>query len=582
MTQGHLGGDPLEQVVATALNQLATGVPPLQIERTQIDLKEEPGRRDRRGAVTAGAPRNEEAAKYLAGEMACMANTPGGGAIILGVADDGTRIGTELEEGWLRHRIWQLTQQSLTVAIRPEVINGVRLLVLTTPEALAPVTYGGKLLWRVDANCVEVDPVAWQAQSLQRIGYDWSAAPSGHTLDDVRPTAIELARRYLHDRDTEPSSDLAGSQDRDLLTRLGLLDSQGRLTNAGSLLFVETPFVAIDYMRREAPGGDSTERIESTAPLVEQVWEVERAGRVANRTTHVGDGFTVRQIRAIPERAYREAVVNAITHRDWLSPHPTVVEHVADTLVVVSPGGFIGGVTPDNAITHPAVPRYRSLAQALATLGLAERQGVGIDRMVAEMLAIGRPAPVISEVDGPYVRVTLVGGAPDETMVGFVASLEPPTSANVDTLLLIEQLCSHGWTDAAQAGPRLQRPADEAAHAIDRLLETRASGEPVILEVKGVPADHPPAYRLAENARRSLARCLTPLATPDGRDVMFVKWAAARGRISSTEAADLADITVGYANRRLSALARDGDLSPSRENGTGRGFHYVPTRTEHQ
>lgn len=576
VTQGHLGGDPLEQVVVTALSQLATGVVPSQIERTQIDLKEEPGRRERQGSVTAGATRNEEAAKYLAGEMACMANTPGGGAIILGVADDGTRIGTDLEEGWLRHRIWQLTQQSLTVAIRPAVIDGVRLLVLTTPEALAPVTYGGKLLWRVDANCVEIDPVAWQAQSLQRIGYDWSAAPSGHTLNDARPAAIELARRYLRDRDIEPSSDLAGSQDRDLLTRLDLLDSQGRLTNAGSLLFVETPFVGIDYMRREASGGDSIERIESTGPLVEQVWEVERAGRVANRITHVGDGFSHRQIRAIPERAFREAVVNAITHRDWLTPHPTVVEHVGDTLVVTSPGGFIGGVTPDNAITHPAVPRYRGLAQALATLGLAERQGVGIDRMVAEMLAIGRPAPVISQVDGPYVRVTLFGGTPDEAMVGFVASLEPPNSANVDTLLLLDQLCSQGWTDASQAGPRLQRHAGEAAQAIIQLLEARAAGEPVIVEVKGVPADHSAAYRLADSVRRSLAHRSTPLDTTRGRDAMFVRWASARGRISSTEAADLAAITPSYANRRLSALARDGDLNPSRENGTGRGFHYVP------
>ena len=576
MTLGHLGGDPLEQIIAAALNQLAAGVPPSEIERTQVDLKEEPGRRARRGSVIAGDARNEEAASYLAGEMACMANTPGGGAIILGVADDGVIIGTELDIGWLRHRIWELTQRHLTVAVRPEVVNGSRLLVLTAPEALAPVSYGGKLRWRVGTNCVEIDPVTWRAQSLQRSGYDWSAEQSGHLLADVRPAAIDIARRFLRDRDTEASKDLADTSDHDLLTRLELLDAEGRLTIAGSLLFVETPFVGIDYMRREMPGGDSVERVESTGPLMEQVWEVERAGRVANRTTHVASGFVHRQIRAIPERAYREVIVNGVTHRDWLAPYPTVVEHVGDMLVVTSPGGFIGGVTPDNAITHPAVPRYRSLAQALATLGLAERQGVGIDRMVTEMLAIGRPAPVISEIEGPYVRITLLGGAPDAAVVKFVSALEPPTAANVDTLLLLEQLCGQGWTDAARASPLLQRHPDEAAQAISQLLQARVDNEPVSVEVKGVPADRAAAFRLSNASRERLAHRLQPLSTPAGRDAMFVSWVRARGRISSTEAADLADITPGYANQRLTALAREGEISPSRESRTGRGFHYVP------
>ena len=48
-------------------------------------------------------------------------------------------------------------------------------------------------------------------------------------------------------------------------------------------------------------------------------------------------------------------------------------------LTVTSPGGFIGGITPANIITHPAVPRYRSLAEAMATLRLGEREGIGVD-----------------------------------------------------------------------------------------------------------------------------------------------------------------------------------------------------------
>ena len=99
-----------------------------------------------------------------------MANTPGGGALIVGVADDGARIGTRLDAGWLRHRIWELTSQKLTVAVRAEYLDGRRILVLTCIEALEPIRYRGRLKWRVGANCVEVDPVVWQSRMLERIG----------------------------------------------------------------------------------------------------------------------------------------------------------------------------------------------------------------------------------------------------------------------------------------------------------------------------------------------------------------------------------------------------------------------------
>src|SRR5699024_4649715 len=134
--------------------------------------------------------------------------------------------------------------------------------------------------------------------------------------------------------------------------------------------------------------------------------------------------------------AVREAIVNGVTHRDWLSPLPTTVEHTGDTLTVTSPGGFIGGIGPTNIITHPAVARYQSLAEAMASLRLAEREGVGVDRMVRDMLASGHPEPDISEIPGPYVRVVLVGGDPEVEVLGLLTHLEPTTRSDVDALLL--------------------------------------------------------------------------------------------------------------------------------------------------
>ena len=225
MTSEALGRNPLETLVEQVLRRLSEDEPPNRIEVERVDVKEEPGRRGAGGTVSPGNRESEQAARYLAEEMACMANTPGGGALIVGVADDGARIGTGLDADWLRHRIWELTSSKLTIAARAADLAGCRILILTCVEALDPVRYRGRLKWRVGANCVDVDPVVWRSRMLERIGFDWSDQPSGRTLNDVSPTACEVARHYLRASDGDDSGvDLANATDADLLRRLNLVN----------------------------------------------------------------------------------------------------------------------------------------------------------------------------------------------------------------------------------------------------------------------------------------------------------------------------------------------------------------------
>ena len=581
MVSRFLGPDPLEEQIEETFALLEQGRAPRCVETSRVDIKEEPGRRGSEGRVLPGHHENQEAARYLAGEMACMANTAGGGAIILGVADDGIRIGTRLEPEWLRYRIWELTERKLTVAVRVAELDSCRLLVLSTHEAIEPIRYQGRIRWRVDDNCVEIDPTTWHNRRLHSLGYDWSAQPSGHTLADISPIAVEIARRYLRRSNHREATDLADTSDEDLLRRLNVVDGSGHLTNAGSLLFVATPDIGIDYIRRDVPGGDSTNRVRGMGPLLGQIADVEQASADANRTRHVPLGFVVRRIRSIPSLVIREAIVNGVVHRDWHSPQPTTVEHIGDQMTVTSPGGFIGGVSVTNIITHPAVPRYRSLAEAMAALRLAEREGIGVDRMIRDMLAIGRPAPEFYEVRGPYVRVSLAGGEPDPEMISFLDATEPKAShENVDLLLIVECLISRGWIDARSAAPVLQRSVTESGAALNRVEAVTSNGSPIIARVHGVPPDHPPAYRLSEHCRNVLAHCLEPNQAPDRRETIILDWARSRGRVSSTEVADLTGLTVVYAGKLLASLADNGLLAGSRPKRIGRGFHYLPLHPE--
>lgn len=582
MTFAFLGPDPLTQQVEQLLRRLATGERPADIESRQIDCKEEPGRRDASGALLEGSAENDEAARFLTDELACLANTPGGGAIVLGVADDGQRIGTNLDPEWLRHRIYELTSRRLTIDAQPVDLDGTRLLVLSTRDAIEPIAHtNGRVYWRVDDNCVEVDPTTWHAGRLHRTGVDWSALPSGHTVASVSPTAVEVARRFLGeaaDAGDEHAAELGAATDHDLLRRLNVVtDTDGTLTNAGSLLFVGTPDHGIDYIRRDTPGADSTNRVRSRRALLEQVHDTDQAIRTANRVLHSGQGLAQGQLRAIPARAAREAMVNGVTHRDWLTTQPTTIEHTGDTLTVTSPGGLPGDVRPDNIITHPSSPRYKSLAEAMAALRLAEREGIGVDRMIADMLALGRPEPEITETTGPSVRVSLFGGEPDPEVIGLLTNLEPGHAAtDLDVVLLINHLSHHHFVDVGTAQPVLQRPPGETEAAFARALSTNFAGAPVLVPLNGVPDGHDAAYRLSDAARSQLDSRTSRLDAPPVRSQIILAWARHRGRVSSTEVADLLGLSVVRAGQILTALEEDGELAPGKQVKAGRGFFYTP------
>jgi ATP-dependent DNA helicase RecG len=533
--------------------------------------------------IGPSVPHSEAAAKALAVEAACMANTDLGGALIVGVADDGTLIGTELDVEWLRRRIYDLTQQRLTVVVNQTTIGPVRLLVLRCPEAVEPVRMNNRITWRVGDACVEVDASTWHDRRMRRVGYDWSAQATGLRPDAVRVAAVERARDFLRASGEDRSIELADLPTADLLSRLNVVTAEGLLTNAGAIVFVGRPQdAALDYIRREVAGGDSTNRVRLVGRgLVEELYEVEQAVRAANPTRHLPDGLVIGQVRQLPDPAVREGVVNGCAHRDWAQPDPTVVEHVGATLVVTSPGGFVGGVTPQNIITHPSQTRNRALVELLAALRVAEREGVGVDRMVREMVRSGNPPPDIAETAGPRVRTALVGDVVDAGWMRWLARLRPSgRRVDLNTLLLLRQLVDRWWIDVRSMAPVIQRSEPECVSAITALGRAHLDSTPVLEPVVGVPPGAPDAWRLGDRARQALAEADAATGhrrQPVTRPQVALGWARARGRISSTELASVVGAQATNVGSVLKALERDGLLAPGRPGRRGPGFFYVPT-----
>lgn len=574
----RFGPDPVVAEVNRVLELLVQGVWVDQ-ESILVDLKEEAGRRDKQGNLLPGIAQNDAAADQVSDEAACMANTPGGGALILGVGDNGELIGTALDEEWLRHRVYQRTSRALTIQVDPVELRDVRLLVITAPQAVEPIRRHGRVSWRVDSHCVEVDPATWHEKRLIRTNFDWSAQPSDVPAAQARAASVEVARRYLRESGEAHAVELAGQSTPELLRRLNVVTGDGFLTNAGVIAFAGRGQPGLDYIRRDAAGGDSRQRVHGgSRGLLEEVQDVLTHIAANNAVVHLPRGISVGQLRDVPELAVREAVVNGLAHREWGLPLPTTVEHVGRTLRITSPGGFFGGVNPGNIITHPSQSRNRSLTELFAAIRVAEREGVGVDRMVREMLRVGHHPPAIAELDGPFVRVSLVGDAADISWMRWLGSMVPEGLVeDLNSLLLLRSLVDESWLDVGAAAPVLQLNSAETQGAINRLAVAEIDGNPVLSLVPGVPDSEPAAWALTSESRAALQAqdetARRSRAWPS-RERVARSYARNRGRISTTELGGIVGASPTNVGGVLKDLVDDGYLVPSRPNRRGPRFYY--------
>lgn len=564
--------------LAALLEGLNSGKAPADLERRHVDVKEEAGRRGRHGVLTAGPAELEQVARQLHPELACMANTPGGGAIVLGVADDGSRSGATVDTEQLRHRIYELSGRQLTARVVEErLTDGTRVLVLEVPPALEPVRVNDKINWRVADNCVEVDAATWFGKMGRPGSEDWSARATDLTIGDADPRAIATVRRFLDDANRTDVHD--GRTDTALLRAIAgvVADDDDHLTEAGRLLLTDLP-PAVDYVHRPYTGGEATIRVRRAGPLLVQLADVLGAigVRLSTVSLSVPGSPIVAQHETLPSRAVREAVVNAIVHRDWHDDQKITVEHVEDRLTVISPGGFFGTVAADNILTHPSLARHPALARAADAIGVAEQQGIGVDRMYLDLLIIGRPTPTIEELAGPRVRARLYGGAPDEAWFRAHRQIQPrAVGADLRVLIALDQLARSGFVSPSTLASAIQDDEVEARDVLRRMADATLLRDPVISEVAGRPPEWPTTWRLS-SGMRSQVGARVPEVNPATRRMMLAEYAQQTGRISTTEARDLADVSQGTANTDLKALERDGILLGATEAGLGRSYHYVP------
>ena len=122
------------------------------------------------------------------------------------------------------------------------------------------------------------------------------------------------------------------------------------------------------------------------------------------------------EIPEYPPFAVREAIINAMAHRDWrVSGLRNQVRMFDDRIEVVSAGNFPGHVTAEN-IVHEQFSRNPKIVKVLYHWNYIEELGIGIDRMIRTMKEAGNPSPEFSS-NGHSVTITLRSAMPHVPVV---------------------------------------------------------------------------------------------------------------------------------------------------------------------
>jgi ATP-dependent DNA helicase RecG len=341
--------------------------------------------------------------EMLAEHLVAFANSDGG-AIVLGLNESGKpveAIWEEEAEGGLR---------AAALLCNPPVVS--RLQSLETPDGPLIAIHvdrsahlhsliDGRVLTRsgLENRVLGGAEISHLASSKATVDFETESVP-GATRADFDDDILE---EYLSKRESRGVSRVGPLEE--LLFEIGALDHQGQPTVAGILLFGKNPqaffpqsgMVFVKFPSSTPQGEDGGagygRRDEFGGPLVRVVerswnvlWEEMRVGAVVKNLQR-------EELTEYPIFAVREAIVNAVCHRDYrIKGRRIEIRMYSDRLEVISPGSLPGYITLDN-IVEEHFSRSPRLVNGLFQWGYIEELGLGIDRMIEDMVQAGHPPP---------------------------------------------------------------------------------------------------------------------------------------------------------------------------------------------
>ena len=517
--------------------------------------------------------------------VVCLANAEGGD-LWLGVEDDGSPTGLHPEHQMLTGLAGMVaarTSPAVNVTVTAVEMGGCTVARISVPKAQGEVaTNGGVYLRRRikhdgTPECVPMLPHERISRASSFGLTDVSAQPvSGATLADFDPLERERLRqavqqyggdRVLLDLDDEALDGALGltvrqSDGSRLPTLTGML-LVGRESALQQL--VPTHEFAFQVLAQQSVKFNEFRRY----PLLKAVDWLETNFKPYNPEQELQVGLFRVPVPLVDMGAFREAVANALIHRDFHRLGAVHIRLEDDALVVSNPGGLVDGVTLNNLLVTEPRPRNRSLADAMKRIGVVERSGRGVDTIYRGMLKFGRSAPDYTRTDAQNVVLRMPTEPADLAFRRMVVDEERRRTSElpIDSLIALGALRQLKRLSAEELAERIQRDLASAKRTLEALTEAG------FVEAHGATRGR--TYMLSAAVYGSLAdkAAYTRQAgfTPIQHEQMVLSYVRQHGRIKRAEAMDLCRLSEGQVKNLLKRMCQTGLLMLQ---GAGPAAHY--------
>jgi ATP-dependent DNA helicase RecG len=369
----------------------------------------------------------------------------GGGKIVLGVSDKKPRrvVGTQAFSNMERTKAGLL--ERLHVRVETAVVdhpNG-RVLVFTVPSRPigTPIHYKGAYWMRGGEDLVPMTPDILK-KIFDESQPDFSAELCEKATEkDLHPDAIKTFRNMWRRRSGNTA--LEHLTHRQLLSDAELMVGDGVTFAALILLGTREALgrhlaqseVVFEYRSAESSIAyqQRKEYRQGFFLFQDDLWETIN---LRNDKYHYQEGLFVWDIPTFNESVIREAILNAVSHREYRLGGSVFVRQFPKRIDIVSPGGFPPGITAENILWRQ-FPRNRRIAEAFAKCGLVERSGQGADRMFENSVKESKLPPDYSGTDDHQVSLVLHGEIQDPLFLRFLEQIGKETLSSFNTTDLI-------------------------------------------------------------------------------------------------------------------------------------------------
>jgi len=472
------------------------------------------------------------------------------------------------------------TQPPLHVDVELVTIEGREVIVITVDDSARIVgTADGRYVRRALGGdgkpcCVPFHAHEMLAHEVDRGAVDFAGvAVREARWDDLE---FERLRRLIAEAGGRGDKSLVELSDLEIAKALGVVIANHEVSAilTGALLL----FGREDALRRFVPTHEAAFQVLRGTdvevndffrwPLLRLAEEFIARFRARNSEEEIQFGLVRIGVPAYSEVGFREALSNALIHRDYTRLGAVHVQWSAQRLEINSPGGFPPGIRLDNLLVAPPRPRNPRLADAFKRAGIVERTGRGINRIYEQQLRYGRPPPDYARSTGSDVVAVLAGGPADLALVRYVAERDRAQQGlSLSDLLVVSELLRERGVTTSEAAALLQvGERDARAHLVSMV-------ERGLLEPRGAAQGR--SYHLSAGVYRALQEPAAYVRVhgfePLQQEQMVLSYVDAHGRITRSEAADLCQIDSEAARRLLRRLTARKDLIM---RGRQRGAYY--------